>query len=205
MTGSLTHCRYMHLRKQCITIIQPECFGAGCLSVTSFIKCFVMLKTCYRVSPRLPQSESRDVELLDVGLWWWSALNLRLKNPFKVFSTSNWNLGGSSDGRQPPCLKMAAATFHFWKFWHFSHRIFGLILILSKPLSENGCNNISDIFHIGTLCIAVNALAWFWCSQKLCKSLWSKLIGFCKMGIFQYFRPPGCDLWSAISSIASAR
>ena len=156
-----------------------------------------MLKSLYQVSPRLPQSESRDVELLDVGLWWWSALNLRLKNPFKVFSTSNWNLGGSSDGRQPPCLKIAAATFHFWKFWHFSHWIFGLILMLSKTLSENGCNNISDIFHIGTLCIAVNALAWFWCSQKLCKSLWSKLIGFCKMGIFQYF--PTTRLWLMIS------
>ena len=96
----------------------------------------------------IPKITPIDVELLDYGLWWWSALNLRLKNPSKVFSTSNWNLGGSSDGRQPPCLKMAAATFFtfkiltfftldlwsdfdalknpVWKwlqqhFWHFSH------------------------------------------------------------------------------------
>ena len=81
-----------------------------------------------------------------------------------------------------PVWKWLQQHFSLLKFWHFSHWIFGLILMLSKTLSENGCNNISDIFHIGTLCIAVNALAWFWCSQKLCKSLRSKLIGFCKMG-----------------------
>ena len=37
----------------------------------------------------IPKITPIDVELLDYGLWWWSALNLRLKNPFKVFSTSN--------------------------------------------------------------------------------------------------------------------
>ena len=98
----------------------------------------------------------------------------RLKNGYKVFSASNWNLGWSSDGSQHSCLKMA------------------------------------ESFEKGKFCCGkVYSSVGFSCSQKLhCLCKISGQSSSCFEELQRFSNISGatsCDLWSAISSIASAR